>query len=274
MMAIATSTLRLKLLLAISVWLIVGCGHSRYAPVSDLRQAPLTASHYIVEKGDTLYSIAWRFNFDYKKLAKANNIAAPYTVYIGQNIHLTQKQSTSSAEKKSHSHKKTTATSSKSTAHRKEGPSSGKRTNSYSNTQKKGVQQNHVLKVKPVKTDKGWFWPVSGKIVRQFSPRNELSKGIDIAAKVGTPVKSSRSGKVVYAGNGLKGYGNLIIVRHDDVYLSAYAHNRKILVKEGHFVKQGQRIAELGNSGTQSPKLHFEIRKYGKPINPLTLLPK
>jgi lipoprotein NlpD len=130
-----------------------------------------------------------------------------------------------------------------------------------------------VLKLEPVHTDKGWLWPVSGQIVRQFSPQNELSKGIDIAARIGTSIKSSRSGSVVYAGNGLKGYGNLIIVRHDDVYLSAYAHNRKILVKEGHLVKQGQRIAELGSSGTQSPKLHFEIRKHGKPINPLTLLP-
>ncbi len=88
------------------------------------------------------------------------------------------------------------------------------------------------------------------------------------------PIKSSRSGKVVYAGDGLKGYGNLIIVRHSDIYLSAYAHNQSILVKEGAFVKQGQKIALLGDTGTQSPKLHFEIRKRGKPVNPLKLLPK
>ena len=122
--------------------------------------------------------------------------------------------------------------------------------------------------------DKGWLWPVSGKVVKQYSLQNKLSKGIDIAARTGTAIKSSRSGKIVYAGSALKGYGNLIIVRHDDVYLSAYAHNRVLLVKEGTIVKQGQKIAELGSSGTQSPKLHFEIRKKGKPINPLRLLPK
>jgi lipoprotein NlpD len=115
---------------------------------------------------------------------------------------------------------------------------------------------------------------VTGKVVRTFSPQNELSKGIDIAASTGSTIISSRSGKVVYAGNGLKGYGNLVIVRHDEIYLSAYAHNRVLLVKEGTRVSQGQKIAELGSSGTHSPKLHFEIRKHGKPINPLTLLPK
>ncbi|NRB41098.1 MAG: peptidoglycan DD-metalloendopeptidase family protein [Pseudomonadales bacterium] len=254
---------------------LFGCGHSRHVQVRDLRQSPLTADSYIVEKGDTLYSIAWRFNFDYHKLAKANHILSPYILHIGQVIALTEKVSKKQANKiVSHSHKKPVSTSHKKTVHLKKQPSSANKTKSYSNQKKKSVQQKYVQKLPVHNKDKGWLWPVSGKVVRKFSPQNELSKGIDIAARVGTPIKSSRSGKVVYAGSGLKGYGNLIIVRHDAMYLSAYAHNRRILVKEGSLVSQGQTIAELGSSGTQSPKLHFEIRKKGKPINPLTLLSK
>ena len=115
---------------------------------------------------------------------------------------------------------------------------------------------------------------MKGKILRKFSPQNDLNKGIDIDGSEGIPVKASRSGEVVYAGSGLKGYGNLIIIRHDDVYISAYAHNRSILVEEGQKIRQGDVVGELGMTGTDTPKLHFEIRKYGRPVDPLVLLPK
>lgn len=207
-------------------------------------------------------------------MARANGISAPYTLSIGQIIDLTERVSTKSqSTNKSHSHKVASSSSKKPAAHQENKPYRNEGSKTSSNSQKKGVQKNSAEKLPPNK-DKGWLWPVSGKVVRKFSPQNKLSKGIDIAARTGTPIVSSRSGKVVYSGSGLKGYGNLIIIRHDDVYLSAYAHNRKILVKEGTLIKQGQIIAELGSSGTQSPKLHFEIRKRGKPINPLTLLPQ
>ena len=253
--------------------LFSACGNSRHVPVSDLRQSPLTATSYVIEKGDTLYAIAWRFNFDYKKLAAANGIYAPYKLSIGQVIQLTDKPSFRRNETKSHLHKTVVAASSAKTVRRKNKPPGSNADISYSNQKQKSVKKKSVESLPP-KKDKGWLWTVTGKIVRTFSPRNELSKGIDIAASTGTAIKSSRSGKVVYAGSGLKGYGNLVIVRHDDIYLSAYAHNRVLLVKEGTRVSQGQKIAELGSSGTHSPKLHFEIRKRGKPINPLTLLPK
>ena len=268
-------------LLAVS--LLFGCGHSRHVEVRDLRQAPLTAKNYTVEKGDTLYSIAWRFDFDYRRLATANNIVSPYTLYIGQILLLEEnatKTLKNTVQKKGiipklnkQTHKKTLSASKNSTARQENQPSGGLGANTSSNSQKRGVKKRYV-ESKTSSTDIGWLWPVSGKVVRQFSPQNKLSKGIDIAAKMNQPIRSSRSGKVVYAGNGLKGYGNLIIVRHSDIYLSAYAHNKSILVKEGSFVQQGQKIALLGDTGTQSPKLHFEIRKRGKPINPLKLLPK
>jgi lipoprotein NlpD len=113
---------------------------------------------------------------------------------------------------------------------------------------------------------------VNGQVIAKFSKTKKLNKGIDIAAPIGTAIKSSRSGSVVYAGSRLKGYGNLIIVKHDKGFLSAYAHNQSILVKEGDWVKQGQKIATLGSTASNRPKLHFEIRQSGKPVNPLKYL--
>ncbi|WP_367652081.1 peptidoglycan DD-metalloendopeptidase family protein [Polynucleobacter tropicus] len=112
-------------------------------------------------------------------------------------------------------------------------------------------------------------WPAKGKVTGEF---NETNKGIDIAGKVGEPVLAAADGKVVYAGNSLRGYGNLIIVKHDNTYLTAYAHNSKLLVKEGDSVRKGQKIAEMGDSDTNSPKLHFELRVNGKPVNPTPYL--
>lgn len=120
-----------------------------------------------------------------------------------------------------------------------------------------------------------WAWPYAGKTLATFSEGTEnANKGIDIAGKPGDAVQAAAPGKVVYAGSGLRGYGNLVIVKHDSTYLSAYAHNSKILVKEGDTVSRGQKIAEVGSSDADQPKLHFEIRKLGKPVDPLTYLPK
>jgi lipoprotein NlpD len=112
-------------------------------------------------------------------------------------------------------------------------------------------------------------WPVKGKVIGEF---NETNKGIDIAGKVGEPILAASDGKVVYAGNSLRGYGNLVIVKHDNTYLTAYAHNSKLLVKEGDTVRKGQKIAEMGDTDTNTPKLHFELRVNGKPVNPAPYL--
>jgi lipoprotein NlpD len=118
----------------------------------------------------------------------------------------------------------------------------------------------------------GWIWPASGKIVAGFSESANL-KGIDIAGKAGQPIVASAAGKVVYAGTGLRGYGKLIIVKHNNTFLSAYAHNKEITVKEGQLVAKGQKIAEMGDTDADQVMLHFEIRRLGKPVDPTKYLP-
>jgi lipoprotein NlpD len=129
----------------------------------------------------------------------------------------------------------------------------------------------------PVKPDApgervDWAWPASGKIIESFS--DSRNKGLDIAGTPGDPVLAAGDGKVVYSGNGLRGYGNLIIIKHNNTYLSAYAHNRSMLIKEGQAVRRGQKIAELGQTDAESPRLHFEIRRLGKPVDPADYLPQ
>lgn len=117
----------------------------------------------------------------------------------------------------------------------------------------------------------GWAWPASGKVIEEF--HETRNKGIDISGKEGDAVLAAGDGQIVYSGSGLRGYGNLVIIKHTDDYISAYAHNKQILVKQGQAVKRGQRIAELGKSDADTPKLHFEIRRQGKPVDPLKYLP-
>ena len=126
--------------------------------------------------------------------------------------------------------------------------------------------------IAPAPDDVAWMWPTSGKLIAPFSEAG--NKGLDFAGKAGDPVLAAGEGKVVYAGSGLRGFGELVIVKHNATYLSAYAHNRKILVKEGQQVSRGQKIAEMGNTDADSVKLHFEIRKQGKPVDPAQYLPK
>ncbi len=116
-----------------------------------------------------------------------------------------------------------------------------------------------------------WGWPASGKIIAGFNETS--SKGVDLAGKPGDPVLAAAGGRVVYAGTGLRGYGKLVIVKHDNSFLSAYAHNQALLVKEGQAVTKGQKIAELGDTDSDRPKLHFEIRRQGKPVDPGKFLP-
>jgi lipoprotein NlpD len=120
----------------------------------------------------------------------------------------------------------------------------------------------------------GWGWPSRGAVIGRFSSNGSLNKGIDIAGELGEPVLAASDGSVVYAGSGLRGYGELVIIKHSDTYVSAYGHNRRLLVREGQQVKVGQSIAEMGSTGTDRVKLHFEIRRQGKPVDPLQYLPR
>jgi len=210
--------------------------------------------YHTVLLGETLYSIAWRQGIDYNKLARWNNIRAPYTIYAGQRLRLTAAPVTS----KTYASKSKTTSSATAT-------SKAKQQSASQSKPKKTVS-------KPIKHE--WGWPTKGKVISAYSVKAGGNKGIDVVGKVGQPIFAAASGKVVYSGNGLLGYGNLIIVKHSEQYLSAYAHNKKLLVKEGGAVTRGQIIAELGSTGTKSPKLHFEIRYNGKPVDPLKYLPK
>lgn len=239
--------------------LLTACaGGPNRAPVeergSGVDRSKSQAGHYSVRQGETLYAIAWRFGYDYRKLAQANAIAAPYTIYPGQQLLLSDNVGSSSPAK---------STASKTTASKTSVTKS-----SSSSAKAKAPASDAGL----VKGAIDWHWPTSGKIVRGFS--GDVHKGIDIGGKSGDSVKAVAGGRIVYAGNGIVGYGNLLIVKHSEIYLSAYGHNRRLLVAEGDVVKQGQRIAEKGRSATNSVKLHFEIRREGKPVNPDKLLPK
>lgn len=241
-------------ILNVLVLLTACAGPYQGAPVSDrANPASNKLTRHVVSRGETLFSIAWRYGQDYKVLARNNGIARPYTIYPGQVIHLKGRYAKSPAKTKASVAKpKVQSGRSKSTTSTRPKPT-------------KSLQHNEPVK---------WRWPAKGKVIATFSSRNPLNKGVDIAGKLGEPVVAAGSGVVVYAGSGLRGYGNLLIIKHSETFLSAYAHNRKLLVKEGQAVKAGQKIAEMGSSGTDRNKLHFEIRKEGKPVNPMGYLPK
>ena len=190
-----------------------------------------------VKKGDTLYGLAKEYDLSASKLASINGLKSPYVITPGQTLKL-QAPATASRKARSSS-KSTTSTAS---------------------------LPNDNRKI-------SWQWPVQGKLITTFKSNKSGRKGIDIAGREGKDIRAAAPGKVVYSGNGLISYGNLVIIKHNRTYLSAYAHNRKLLVKEGDSIKAGQVIAELGQTGADSPWLHFEIRKNGKPVNPLKYLP-
>lgn len=245
--------------------LLTGCSAKKnYAPVRSYQQDLIPGEKtYIVTRGDTLYSIGFRSNQGYLNLARWNNISAPYVLQIGQKIKLVKPKRIVKKKKYAKPVRKVFKKK-RNASHKKRIYSKKKRYRS----QKKpanSMDNKKVLKL-------FWQWPIQKKILKTFSQTG--NKGIDISGKVGQKVTAACSGKVVYSGSALKGYGNLLIIKHNYLYLSAYANNRKLLVKEGQWVKKGQVIAEVGLVGGRRASLHFEIRKNGKPVNPLNYLPK
>lgn len=219
---------------------------------------PVRPEFHIVGRGDTLFSIAFRYGLDVRALARANGIREPYTIYPGQKLRLADKppaktSAKASVVKPSGSSAKTT------TAKPQPAPAA-----TPSTTPPPAV----------VPHGRGWLWPVGGRVLSRFDAGSVGPKGIALAGNAGDPVRAARGGRVVYTGSSLVGYGQLVIIKHDDVYLSAYAHNSKLLVREGEQVKAGQVIAEMGSSGTDRTQLHFEVRRNGDPIDPLQVLPK
>ena len=280
----------MKILLSlILLLLIVGCANRKYpapivkidqvsSPYSEVHKNIITDDSYQVQKGETLYSIAWKAGIDFRLLAQMNNISKPYEIFPGQKLNLSQgtisiaknktiKQPVTEIKTTQKNNKKTIA---------KENPEEYGKNQTNQKVQKK-VQKEPIKKIEtdsfPHKVRK-WRYPSDGKIIDTYSTKENGNRGIDFGGRPGDPIIAAADGKVVYAGSALRGFGNLIIVKHNNDYLSAYAHNRALLVKEQDWVKAGQVIAEMGSSGTDKVKLHFEIRFRGRTVNPLKYLPK
>jgi len=247
----------------ILLWTLVACQVQPPVSVDSRRPPPSKKINYhIVAKGDTLYSIAWRYELNYHDMARANGLGASYTIYPGQKLTLDTSYRPSPRKR-----------STKNAADRpitKKSPESG----STAKAQRSVKPQLPVKTQSSAKTSTGWRWkwPVKGRISQHYDARGVL-KGINIDSGQGTPVKAAGPGVVVYAGSGLRGYGQLIILKHNDIYLSAYAYNRKLLVREGQNVAAQQTIAKVGGDNKHSGRLYFEIRRDGKPVNPTKLLP-
>ncbi|MDY6942410.1 MAG: peptidoglycan DD-metalloendopeptidase family protein [Pseudomonadota bacterium] len=221
----------------------VGCSTALNWPDSPGRppahQGPRPEYH-TVQSGETLYAIAWYYQLDARDLAAWNSLHNPDLIYIGQRLRLSRPSASSTTRPSSPKAKASSKSASGSTS---------------------------VAASSPV-----WRWPAQGQVVERFS-QGRGNKGIDIAGKGGSAVSAAADGRVVYSGSGLIGYGQLIIVKHNNHFLSAYAYNRKLYVEEGDKVVAGQLIAEMGLGNNQQPILHFEIRVDGAPVDPLRYLP-
>lgn len=255
--------------MAILVELLFTACSSQRAPIVDhsgssanfpsVANIPVEPGFYRVKRGDTLYRIALENGQSYRDIAQWNNLSNPDQIEVDQVLRVAPPSSSSIP----------TATPVKSnTVEIKSLPADNKKDKALA---KESTDKTQTKDTSDASKDITLAWPAKGTIIGFDEIKN---KGIDILGKVGDPVKAAGNGKIVYAGNGLRGYGNLIIIKHNSTYLTAYAHNRALLVKEGEQVYAGQKIAEMGNSDTDRVKLHFEVRRYGKPVDPARYLPE
>jgi len=249
---------RRLLLLGLGLLLVLGgCGTTtpvqKSRPTAQKRIAK-QATWYRVKKGDSLYTIAWRAGKDWRNLARWNGLKPPYTIYPGQRLRL------------------------------KPPPSKARRANRGTTKGAPPKQRAHKPQRSP-RTAKArkptaaagrlrWRWPTRGRIVTRFSTRDGAPKGIRIAGNKGQKVLAAEGGTVVYSGSGLIGYGQLIIIKHNNEFLSAYGLNSRLYVKEGQKVERGQHIADMGTDNSGRAVLHFEIRRDGNAVDPLRYLPK
>jgi len=232
---------------------LVACGgREDLAPVVELnwRAANSRVAQHVVRRGDTLYAIAFRYDRDYRELAAANHLFSPYSLRVGQVIRI---QTGNNVRK---------ATPQRSF-------------NQTRLTQHRVTQTKFSQQSTPARRFFGggndWVWPAHGRVVANFVP-NQGKKGIDIAGKKGEKIYATKAGTVAYAGSGLAGYGNLIIIKHDNQFLTAYGNNERNLVTEGQSIRAGQAIADMGVVDRRYWGVHFEIRQSGQPVNPLNYL--
>jgi len=199
-----------------------------YAPVENVWKQPAKEGTYIVRRGDTLYSIAWNYDLDYRALAARNSLRSPYQIFPGQVLQMSEL--------------------------RRQQP----------------LPATAAPRPIPRSMAKApsWQWPARGRIVARYSPAMAGNKGVNIAGRLNEPVRAAAAGRVVYSGDGVRGYGNLIIIKHNSSFLSAYAYNQRNLVRVGDRVQVGQMIARMGQDNAGKVMLHFEIRRNGHPVNP------
>jgi lipoprotein NlpD len=280
-------------------------GKTAAVPEPQGSSLPAEQPVYEVKKGETLFSIARAHGLDYRDLAAWNGIVDSGSLKTGQLLKLSPEGSSTAVvgtvrlPPAVREMKPEDLVGGSNTDRVKRAPKSGilpysdgvvaamqgmagttvssVPTGAQTDTSASGTNPEKSPPQPSAASTIDWVWPAPGKIESHFVPSRpgkESNRGIDIAGRSGDPVKAAADGKIAYVGSSLRGYGNLIIIRHDSSFLSAYAHNSKIIVKEGDKVTKGQKIAEMGSSDAQNIKLHFEIRKDGKPVDPELYLPK
>jgi lipoprotein NlpD len=234
-----------------------------------------------VRKGDTLYSIALDHGVDYRELAQWNGIADPASIRVGQQLRMTAPASSATAS----AFKTAPGVTGRPLG---DSPIAGGNVKTQPRAVRAPYSEQTYAQMASLKPDAApkpearpaaegddsvsWGWPATGRMVSGFNESGNL-KGIAIAGKLGQPVLASAPGRVIFSGSGIRGFGKLIVIKHNNTFLSVYAHNNELLVKEGQSVTKGQKIAEMGSTDTDQVKLHFEIRRYGKPVDPVKLLP-
>lgn len=245
---------------------LTGCTAGWQAPLESrstdtrTRQAvpiPRSATAYRVRRGDTLVAIAWRAGLDWRQLAQWNGLVAPYTILPGQMLRLRPLPAKPLVRARKPPRSAIPPDTRSALRQTQSVPKPARQKSAASSPKRRLV----------------WRWPTDGSVTAGYAVADPARKGIKVAGTLGQPIRAAEQGSVVYSGSGLIGYGQLIIIKHNDKYLSAYGNNRKILVKEGDQVTKGQRIAEMGRANGGRAILHFEIRREGEPVNPLSLLP-
>ena len=286
--------------------LLAGCGGGGVAPVQSPSEPTIQVptNVHVVGKGETVYAIAWRHGVDYRALARHNEIGDPYTIYPGQRLLIpgpddalppepaTAAAASSKPETQGDVSTRGTGTEAEPRVKALPPPSSGSATSApaaqpseessgasgerpqpapASEAPSSTAEQGTTPVATRTESGLRWTWPTEGKTIGAFAGAG--GKGLDIAGAYGQPIRAAARGRVVYAGGGLIGYGNLIILKHNRRLLSAYAHNDKLHVNEGDTVKGGHHIADMGRSSKGRTLLHFEIRRDGKPVDPRGYLP-
>lgn len=255
--------LRGRLLPVVVLFLLLpilgGCGRGGPAPVYD-GFAPAPEGYYRIRRGDTLATIASRYKVGYERLAQWNNLSPPYRIYAGKLLRVEPQDGKGRSSKSRVSRTAESASQSRSINE------STVKTSTGAANRRKGSKTKAVSGLR-------WRWPLEGKVVQKFRSGDRTRHGIRIAGRAGQRVLAAEGGTVVYSGSGLKGYGNLIIVKHNNSFLSAYGFNSRLLVGEGARVKRGQSVAEVGQASGGNYRLHFEIRRNGTAVDPLKYLP-